>query len=66
MSKNEQKTLVKVKKYLSEQKHVRRVRYSIENDAWDCYGKMPNSVAVGWWYAGSTDDIVAEIASSND
>jgi hypothetical protein len=41
---------------LSKRAGVDAVRYDGEDDSWHCFGKMPNSIETGWWFAGFTSD----------
>jgi hypothetical protein len=55
-------TAATIRKFLAGKTDVSRVKYTKPPiDRWYCYGRMPNSVQVGWWYAGTSAEVAAEI-----
>lgn len=51
----------KVREYLKARGDAERIRYNRNDDTWDVYGRMPNSIVTGWWYAGTTRELLSEI-----
>lgn len=55
-----------IRAYLRDLSDVERVRYVKATDEWNCYGRMPNSIETGWWFAGYTSQVSREIAQQNE
>jgi hypothetical protein len=52
-----------IRAHLKDLTDVERVRYRRDDDAWICYGRMPNIIETGWWFAGYSDEIERNIAA---
>jgi hypothetical protein len=52
----------RVREHLRGKDGAERVRFDRSEDAWHVYGRIPNTNAVGWWFAGCTPELLQEIA----